>query len=396
MRIPGLKARVLSLSLLAAMGVATGCSSSSSSPAPLAEAPGCGSTKLFAVPDDPSAKGPWPVGVATVDIPITGGSIKTEIWYPAKLGSEAGKAPATYDIRAWLPESERSKVPDSATQNNFQTGCYPGLPIDDAHGPYPVVIFVHGTASFRIASITAMTQWASRGFIVVASDHPGLDLADELATFGFGACTPGTIAQDLNRDVDATIAALNAPTGDLAFLGTSLDMTRLAISGHSAGATAAAQMSTKPNVLVDIPLSDATEVSPSTTLKSVLILAGQSDTVIPYDRDQSAYESSPAPKRLVGIANTGHLAPTDLCGLKNTMGQDLLTLAQQYNVCGAVLGQVLWDCKSSYLDQDTTNLIVNYATTATLEETLHCSDRKAAFAQLQSKYPQVAEFKESM
>jgi hypothetical protein len=36
--------------------------------------------------------------------------------------------------------------------------------------------------------------------------------------------------------------------------------------------------------------------------------------------------------------------------------------------------------------------IVNYATTAALEETLHCINRDAAFTALKTKYTQVSDF----
>ena len=43
----------------------------------------------------------------------------------------------------------------------------------------------------------------------------------------------------------------------------------------------------------------------------------------------------------------------------------------------------------SYLGQAIGTEIVNYATTAALEETLHCRDRDAAFAEMQALYPDV-------
>ena len=46
------------------------------------------------------------------------------------------------------------------------------------------VVFVHGTASFRTQSLTQMTHWASRGFVVLAADHPKIRLKDLLANLG--------------------------------------------------------------------------------------------------------------------------------------------------------------------------------------------------------------------
>jgi hypothetical protein len=145
--------------------------------------------------------------------------------------------------------------------------------------------------------------------------------------------------------------------------------------------------STKPNVEVDIPLATMNGVTPSSTLKSVLIMAGESDKVIAFSDDQSSYASSPTPKRLIGIPNTGHLVPTDLCYLTNTQGQNLSQVGIQYDVCGvALVSKLLFDCSSSYLDEATGNGIMNYATTAALEETLHCVDRSAAWANMVSHF----------
>src|SRR5689334_8073519 len=137
---------------------------------------GCNGTPLLANPDNPSAHGPWAVGARTITI----AGLTTEIWYPAQAGSEAGKDKAHYDLREHLAAADRAKIPDA--DNPLQPcDCYRDLPIDDAHGPYPLVLFIHGAAGFRNQSVTFMTHWASRGFVVVASDHPGIGLSDVLS-----------------------------------------------------------------------------------------------------------------------------------------------------------------------------------------------------------------------
>jgi predicted esterase len=363
---------------------------------PPPEVAGCGGAKLYQVPDDPAASGPWPVGVKTVSIalPSVSKPLTVEIWYPAKLGTEAGMTRVKIDARTWLPASEQTKIPDSAAQTSASCNCYRDLPIDDAHGPYPAALYIHGTGSFRYASVNTMTQWASRGFIVVAADHFGLYLADFLASASLGSCQGSGISQDLNRDVDAMIAALTTPAGDLAFLGHSIDMTRIAISGHSQGAWTAAQMSTKPNVQVDLPLDDSSQtVASSSSLKSVMIVAGLADKVLSYSMDQSAYGGSPAPKRLVGITGGGHLVVTDLCTDVNSQGKNAIQVAQQYNVCGVGLLAALFDCGT--VDPVAGTQVVNYATTAALEETLHCIDRSQQFSQLVSSHPLAGDFQHS-
>ena len=52
---------------------------------------GCAAMTTLPVPDDPSVRGPWVVGVRTV----TMGRLTVEILYPAEPGSEQGKAETT-------------------------------------------------------------------------------------------------------------------------------------------------------------------------------------------------------------------------------------------------------------------------------------------------------------
>jgi len=321
--------------------------------------------------------------------------MRVELWYPAQLGSEAGAEPAVYDIRQWLPESEKAKVSDEKHGPPQGGGGHRDLPFDADHGPYPAVVHIHGTAAFRAASASQTVHWASRGFVVAAADHPGMLMGDMLASVAPGQCTPGTIPQDLDRDVDTLLAALTAAAGDLSFLSGHVDMTSIAIVGHSQGAGAAARMSGKPGVKVDMPLATGSGVLPSPTLESSLILAGMSDTVIPYASNQTAYAASPSPKRLVGIQNAGHLVVTDLCGLRNPEGKDLVEIGTEVGICGMNLAGFLWDCSASYVSQERGAEIVNYATTAVLEETLHCADRSSQLAELRTKYGEVGELQEA-
>jgi dienelactone hydrolase len=368
--------------------------------------------KLLPLPEDPKQRGPWDVGVRTVKV----GRLNVEIVYPAKPGSTQGVPVATYDIRKWLPEKEQEKVPadHSPAVQPLNGPLYRDVPIDDAHGPYPVVIFIHGTASFRIASGTTNAHWASRGFIVLAADYPGLGLSDQLsATLECGY--PQSGAQDLPGDVKAQIDALTSPTGDLAFLGSRADTTRLAISGHSQGGCVSATLSTLPNVRIVMPFSGSTPVAESASLRSILYVSGMNDTVIGYNfplignvvcpigsaTTELAYEFSPGPqkvkKRLVGISGGGHLVVTDLCQ-KNAQGKNAIQEAGENRVCGVssavIIGlPALFDCGT--IDWKVGLEAVNYATSAALEETLHCKDRSAQFSSLKTNLPQVGDFREA-
>lgn len=366
---------------------------------------GCGSSTLLPLPEEPTERGPWPVGEKTVSI---GRLSSVEVFYPAVVGSDKGKQEVTYDARIFLPKSERSKVPD-AEATTLHAGTFRDLPLDTEHGPYPVVIFVHGTASFRLGSFHTQALWASRGFVVVAADHPGLYLADYLATNG---CLQSAPSKNLDADISAEITALTSGSGDLAFLSGHIDMQRLGLSGHSAGAIAAAKAGNKAGVQIVMPLAGTSAVAKSSTLKSVLFVAGIDDKVLPYKKggfgigslspefagsDQQAYEDSPGPsavkKRLIGMTKGGHLNVTDLC-FKNAQGKGDLDVAQAHNVCGVGSVTLLADCGT--IDPLKGLTITNAATTLALEETLQCQDRAAAIAGLKQKYPEIGDFKQAL
>jgi hypothetical protein len=399
----------------------------------------CAGQNLPANPDDPSARGPWVVGVKTVSLDRMGHSgekLTVEIEYPAAAGSEQGKPEATYDVRDWLPKDAVqpdpgfTPIPDSESPAVKPIGdkLYRDLPIDDTHGPYPVIVFMHGTASFRIASGSAQSQWASRGFIVVAADYPGLVLTDELC---FASCGCPSRTQDFPNDFQTQFNALKTPTGDLAFLANHLDMTHVGLSGHSVGGCTTAAMTTLPNVQIVIPLSSAAPVTTSPTLKSLLFFAGMADKVFAYGSGAGlgnfvctgatgsitdAYTASPSPagsppvmkKRLVGVTGGGHLVPSDLCQ-PNANGDNAIQVMGKHFWCGsgaaghntggpvALVGLAgLFDCGATGFDWKTGVNDMNYATTAAFEETLQCRDRTAAFANLKTALPSVGDFKEAM
>jgi len=355
---------------------------------PPMEIAGCDGATLLSSPTDPAEPGPWPVGARTVTI----GRLTVEIWYPAMVGSQAGKTPIRYDIRQALNPSQRTLIPDA--DNPWQDcDCYRDLPLDAAHGPFPVVVFVHGTAAFRHQSVSQTRHWASRGFVVIAADHPGLMLGDFLAQ----ACPDDPSgAQNLSGDVDAMLAALAAPTGDLAFLAGKLALDRVGVAGHSAGGSAAANATGKPGVRVIAALAGGAAAPDSATLEDVLFMGGTNDNVVQFSSVTSAWNGSATPRHLVGIGGAGHLVFSDLCETKNAAGKDLLAIANDYQLCGAAFAGLLFDCNPEYVGGQIGWNITNYATTTVFEKALHCSTTTPAVDTVEGAYPEVETFMEAL
>ncbi|APR75357.1 Putative lipoprotein signal peptide [Minicystis rosea] len=341
----------------------------------------CEGRKLLTVPEDPAKTGPWAVGART----ITVAGYKTEVWYPAEVGSEAGKEKIRYDIREQLPDADKNKIPDA--DNPWQVcNCYRDLPLDGAHGPYPPVLFIHGTAGFRTQSLTFMTHWASRGFVVVAADHPGMMLKDVLS---------GAISFHQADQAGEILDTLATLAGETAFLEKHVIIDHLAMSGHSAGGGAIKGFGGRARVL--IPMA-AGGTEPGTALTSTLVLGGMDDGIAQYTGQQTGYESSPKKKRLVGLSTAGHLAFSDICEMGKDQG-GLLQVAIDHGVTVPDLVAMLGKdgCNPGQLTTDKAWPIVQYASAAVLEETLACGAASAAkIAGIQAAFADVGEVKEDL
>ena len=359
-----------------------------------AEAPGCDGAKLLVTPDDPGARGPWAVGAKTVTLKLAGGMTTVEVWYPAQLGSEAGKTKAGYDLTEWLSASDKAKIP--AAENTPQPcDCYRDLPIDAAHGPYPAVVFAHGLAAFRTGSLTTMTHWASRGFIVLAADHLGFNLRD-FAASQCGGQGSGVSQISYLADINAEIAALKSKPAELSFLGDRVDSAHIGAGGHSMGAGTGATAVTGVQAIV--LLAELLGASPSASpgLKGVVSIAGMDDSVTTYAATASAYDGAPQPKWLVGIKGGDHLDVIDICSQTNEKGQTSLDVGMKNGVCAINAVLALAHCGTMSEPKQGPG-IVNYVSTAVLEQALQCKDRSAelADAALKAKFSAVAEYKHS-
>lgn len=361
-----------------------GCGSTSTPPAG-SEIAGCDGAKLLASPADLAQRGAWAVGAKTVTVE----GLRTEVWYPVEKAAVEGMPPARYDIRLALPPAEAAKIPDD--DNPWQTcDCVRDAPLDATRGPYPVIVFVHGTAAFRHQSLAIVTHWASHGFVVIAADHPGLMLGDVLGM----ACGAPAVPQALSANIDAELSALASPSGELAFLAGHVDTSRVAITGHSAGGSAAAEAGAKPNVRVAISMA-GNRAATATTLESTLFLAGLADTVVSAGQVRTAWSGSVSPRRFVALSEARHLVFSDLCETKNPQGQDLLAIAGEHGVCGAQLAGFLFDCSAPRIDGITGWKIINDATTSVLRSSLQCQP-EADLSTIGSRYPEVGDYQQQL
>jgi hypothetical protein len=249
-----------------------------------------------------------------------------------------------------------------------------------------MVLFIHGTAGFRTQSLTFMTHWASRGFVVVAADHPGMMLKDILSgTFGFHQ------ADQAGEILDA----LATPSDEAAFLKDHVLMDHLAMSGHSAGGGAIAGFGDRARVLIPMAAGGA---SPGKVLQSTLILGGMDDGIAQYTGQQMGYTNSPKKKRLVGLSTAGHLAFSDICFIGRDQG-GILQIAIDHGITVPPLVAMLGKdgCNPGQLPPEKAWPIVEAASSAALEETLACGASSAAkLAAIKTTYTDVGEYQEDL
>ena len=341
----------------------------------------CDSSDLMAVPQNPAEAGPWTVGSKTVQI----GNLTTEVFYPAAAGTEVGKELKQWDVRQFMPAGEAAKIPDEAAMKTCKT-CYPDLPIDSTHGKYPVLIYVHGTAATRIYSLPFFEHWASRGFVVISADNPGITQKDIMESFR------NLLKADQKGDTQKLIREVNtlSASSPLAFLRGHIDANRIGLSGHSAGGVAVNALGSESGVRVIIPMASG-GTKEGSQIKSTLVLGGLEDNTATFSVTTRAYESSPKPRRLVGFAGMGHVGFVDVC-----RGAEL---RQQYGLeFSPAMNQLLSDgCGPQFLDVEKGWEMINYVSTATFEETLMCSDSSAdSLKAFPSRYGSQNVYKEAL
>lgn len=99
----------------------------------------------------------------------------------------------------------------------------------------------------------------------------------------------------------------------------------------------------------------------------------------------------------MGLANAGHLAFSSLCALTDARGMDLVEIATEHEVSNVEFASSLWDgCEPGQLDPARGWEIINHASSAVLEEILHCSGDPSAFSGVESRFAAVGEYRQDI
>ena len=98
----------------------------------------------------------------------------------------------------------------------------------------------------------------------------------------------------------------------------------------------------------------------------------------------------------VGVLTAGLSDPERAHRRGGFAAEDFLAIATEFEVCGAQFAAFLFDCEPTYTPDPINWQITNFASSAVLEETLHCADVGDKFAGLQARFPEVGEFQEEL
>jgi dienelactone hydrolase len=253
--------------------------------------------------------GPWEAGVTTLVL----ADRMVEVWYPVDPGDETGELDAYY-IRDALPEAFDALLPQEINPA-FVTDAYRDARASN-EGPFPLVIFAHGFASFRNQSTFLTTHLATWGFVVASADYLERGLASVLGE----QPDPQLEDTELTRMVVSLLAAENEREGGPLEGRVSTD--RIAITGHSAGGGTSIRFGGEPDVVTYIPLSAGASSDGTVELpdKPSLWLAGAIDAVVEPERTENAFAAASAPARFVLIEDMGHLGPSDICAIGESGG----------------------------------------------------------------------------
>ena len=252
-----------------------------------------------------------PHGVGSVDLDLDGRRVV--VWYPAADAAAGVEEPTgTFDIASLLSPELQAQVP-AEMRIQYPVAAAPGAAPATEGGPYPLVLFSHGFAGFPEQSVDLTTHLASWGYVVAAPDHVERSLGGLLGTAAQGV-TPSTDPEVLTATADLVALTADGPTSPLRGM---VDLERVAVLGHSAGAGAAYRTAaTDPRIDAvgayslgsggDEGLGDAPTVP-------ALVMLGEADETIPADATREVFATMGTPRNLVEIAGAGHLVFSDLC-----------------------------------------------------------------------------------
>lgn len=355
----GVIAMVVAVAIVAAACGSSTAATSAPPPttSPVADTPSSPAPR----PDQP---GPFAVGRRTITVtdpnrpqrPLT-----VDVWYPADAASVSATPFTTYTFLPGVQFDSTVAHADAALASG---------------GPYPFVVYSHGSGGFRWVATYFTELLASHGFVVASADHTGDTATDQVAGTD---TTPEQNALDRPADAHAEIDALlthAATAGDP--LRGAVDPARIGMAGHSFGGftaiTAAAGYQTvppDPRIKAVLAQAPYTRPIPADVLQRdtvpTMIITGTLDTTTPIATDTvRPWELIPGrPLFRVDVTGMAHLQFTDVCAYPALLAA--LPTAPPQVIVDLVSRRTDTACTPAYLDITRAHEVTNTFGVAFLE-----------------------------
>ncbi len=286
-------------------------------------------------PSVPPPTGPSPVGTRLLDLvderrsdPFVANGTKRELlvrlWYPAVAMENCARGEYA-PMMVWHYFSRLIGVPLPQVTTN---SCW-NLPI--AAGTHPLVVFTPGYTGTFTDYTYLFEDLASRGYVVASVDHTFEATAVEFPDGRFVESRFGSHLGNWTRSDQASMAfAVAVRLADLEFvfdemevlnggadtqLAGKLDMTRVALAGHSLGGlTTILGVERDTRFRAGIVIEGAVPKTPmNDTDTPVLLLAAGRDTWT--EEEGRLWNSLHGPRLAVNLRGAEHVTPTDLVWL---------------------------------------------------------------------------------
>ena len=289
--------------------------------APVTTAP---PTTVAEQPFTPVGEGQYEVGVQTITLdddperPLT-----VDVWFPLDAATDVSTlAPVQYTMIPGV--YYESPVAFTATPDALS-----------ADGPFPLVVYSHGSGGLRYIHSAYTEALASHGYVVAAPDHTGNTAIERIAGSGDD---PAIISLNRPNDVRRVIDAMTDPADPAAGpAAAGVDPEQVVVTGHSFGGFTTIAMATGySNELGEFPVDERVDaiipLAPAVssnafsdeTLATIdvpmMIVVGSDDITTPVDPNvtrlwDNATLSSPSYR--VELVAGEHQSFTDLCAYQD-------------------------------------------------------------------------------
>jgi dienelactone hydrolase len=290
------------------------------------------STDTDGEPLDYDVPGEHPVGVASFELTTGDRTLRVEAWYPAAASAKAA-ADAGFPIAEFVaPGPDRDALDGllAKLSEPGQVGVRPQTRAARDADPAdmskkPLIVFSHCHNCVRFSAFTIAEHLASRGYVVVAPDHAGNTLFDQLA--GQSAEVGEEFLKVRVADMSAVLDAVLDPQNQAvpAAIRGAVDATKVGALGHSFGAGTAGRLAQEDDrVVAAMPIGAPPEnlLFPGTKISMIaeplLFLKLEEDNsigAIGNNLIESNFDAAALPTWIVRVSDAGHWGVTDICGL---------------------------------------------------------------------------------